>query len=1031
MAEEVRDMETVQLGAEADNPQPAESPLDRPVARFWHGITLEQGVYLLLIGLAIVTRFWNLGARAMSHDESLHTLFSWKLYAGEGYVHDPMMHGPFKFHANALIYFLFGVSDYTSRIVPALFGVALVGLPYYFRRYLGRAGALVAAVLILISPSLLYYSRYIRDDIYMVTWAVLLALVLFEYLRTRRQKWLLFGAIVLGLAICTMENSLIVGFVGLTFIVLALAWERLDERGQMLLQAILAAVIAVMGLAVVALHLLLATPPEGQVSLAVKLTPNLVFVALLAASALAATTLFPDGRRAFREAIAGIGWEQLRWPVLAFVIIFVLLFTTFFTNLRGLYTGSIGAVVYWLDQQDVQRGGQPWYYYIFLMPFYDLVPYFVGISAVVYYVVRGARRRLSGAGDAGEGYWLAYLVYWSCTTFVIYSWAGEKMPWLVVHPVTPLLFLSAMAIGRWIQGQDWRALWARGGLAIAGLVALAALAIAIAVRTPVLRGVSLAQLQSTGRWVGAVVVLGLAVYGLYRYYGKVGGRGIANAARAAGLALMAVLTFRFAYNASYVNYDYVNEFLVYAHGSPDLKVVLGQMEEISRRTAGFKQLQFAYDQDDTWPLEWYFKDWPNRVFYGNEPNKTAMEAPVILVNGDNEAKASPFLGDRYYRFTYRLVWWPIEDYKGLTPGKILDVLRDPQGLDKWLTIWFYRRYDTQFSEWPFKDEFYLYISKDLLNQMWDMGVTLALPQEAPASPYQAAWQDKAPSLSVGSAGTGDAQFASPRDVAVAANGDVYVSDSGNNRIEVFDSQGQFKFAWGAMGSGSGQFNEPWGLAIAPNGDVYVADTWNHRVQVFDAQGIYKSEFGFFVDTRNDAEASPGGFYGPRGIAIDDEGNIFVTDTGNKRVQEFAADGTFVAMFGSEGSDPGQFREPVGITRDGEGNFYVADTWNHRVQVFDAQFQYVREWAVDSWQGESLANKPYITADDLYVYATDPEGYRVLVFDKQGNIKLTFGRFGQGTGAMDLPTGLTVDQEGRLWVTDTQNGRLLRFDTPRP
>ncbi|MHB0875530.1 MAG: flippase activity-associated protein Agl23 [Anaerolineae bacterium] len=1031
MAEEVRDVETAPMAAIAESPVPSDPSLDRPVAGLLRGITLEQGLYLLLIAVAIISRFWDLGARAMSHDESLHTLFSWKLYAGEGYVHDPMMHGPFKFHANALVYFLFGVSDFTSRIVPALFGVALVGLPYCFRRYIGRAGALVASALILISPSLLYYSRYIRDDIYMVTWAVLLALTMFEFLRTRHQKWLLFGAIVVGLAIATMENALIVGFIGLTFILVALLWERLDDRGRLWMQAILAGVIALMGIAVVVLHLAFGTAAEGQVPLAAKVAPNLVFVALLAASALAASALFPSDRKSFSEAVAGIGWAQLRWPLIAFGIIFVLLFTTFFTNLKGLYTGSLGAVIYWLEQQDVQRGGQPWYYYIFLMPFYDLVPYFIGISAIGYYVYRGARRRLGEAGEAGNGYWLAYLVYWSCATFVIYSWAGEKMPWLVVHPVIPLLLLAATAIGRWLQGQDWRGWLQQSGLALCGIIAIGVLAVAIILRTPAFRGMSLAQLQDTGRWIGAAVTLLLCAFGTWTYYGRVGGRGVASAAKATALALVTVLTLRFGYMASFVNYDYVNEFLVYAHGTPDLKLVLGQMEEISRRTAGFRELQFAYDQDDTWPLEWYFKDWPNRIFYGNEPNKTAMEAPVVLVNGDNEAKAAPFLGDRYYRFKYRLVWWPIEDYKGLTPGKIFDVLRDPARLDKWLTIWFYRRYETPFSEWPFKDEFYLYISKDLLNQMWDMGVTLALPQEAPADPYQAVWQDKAPGLTLGGPGVGEGQFTNPRAVAVAGNGDVYVADSGSSRIEVFDALGQFKFAWGSAGSGLGQFQEPWGLAIAANGDVYVADTWNHRVQVFDAAGTYKTSFGFFADAHTDAQASPGGFWGPRGIVLDAEGNVYVTDTGNKRVQAFTADGEFIAAYGGEGTGAGQFSEPVGIARDEEGNFYVADAWNHRVQVFDAQFTYVSEWPVDSWQGESLVNKPYLAADNQYVYASDPEGYRILVYDKQGNIVQTFGRFGQGEGAMDLPTGLTLDEQGRLWVTDTQNSRLLRFDMPRP
>ena len=750
---------------EGDGRGGALSKLDRPLLGLV-SISLEQSIYLLLVLLAFATRFWALGARAMSHDESLHALFSWKLYAGEGYVHDPMMHGPFLFHANALMYFLFGVTDFTARIAPALFSVAMVALPYWFRPYLGRAGALVASVFLLISPMVTYYGRYIRHDTYMLTWTILLALAMFEYLRVRKPVWLLIGATVLSLAITTMENAFIVGFVGLTFIVLALVWERLSPRGRAVLQAALAGLVAVLALAVVLLHLLITPNPTGAPTLAVKLTPNLVFVALLAASALAASLTFPGGSRAFTEAVRGITWQALRLPILVFVVIFVLLFTTFFTNPKGLYTGSIGAVSYWLAQQPVQRGSQPWYYYIFLMPFYELIPYFIGIPAVGYYVYRGARRRLGGA--EGGGYWVSYLVYWACTTFVIYSWAGEKMPWLLVHPTVPLLLISAQVIGHWLQRQDWRAWLAGGGLALCGILALIGVSALILLRARPFAGMSLMQLQTTGRWIGAVVVLLLSLWGVWRYRSRLGSHGIATGIKATVLLAMVLLTVRFAWMFNYVNYDYVSEFGVYAHGSPDLKVVLRQMEEISRRTAGDKELRFSYDQANVWPLEWYFRDWPNRIFYGNEPTKTAMEVPVVLVNADNEAKAKPLLGDRYYRFEYRLVWWPMEEYKGLTPAHLIEVLRDPARLDKWLSIWFYRRYPTPFSDWPYQDRFYLYISKDVLNQMWDMGVTLAIPSEAPTDPYQQVWQDKEASVTIGGAGTADGLFTSPRGIAVAA-----------------------------------------------------------------------------------------------------------------------------------------------------------------------------------------------------------------------------------------------------------------------
>ena len=102
--------------------------LDILIFERWH-INLEVALYILLGIIAVVACFYNLGARTQSHDESLHTLYSWKLYAGDGYEHNPMMHGPFLFHINALFYFLFGVSDFTARMSAAVFGVILVLLP--------------------------------------------------------------------------------------------------------------------------------------------------------------------------------------------------------------------------------------------------------------------------------------------------------------------------------------------------------------------------------------------------------------------------------------------------------------------------------------------------------------------------------------------------------------------------------------------------------------------------------------------------------------------------------------------------------------------------------------------------------------------------------------------------------------------------------------------------------------------------------------------------------------------------------------
>src|SRR5206468_2782582 len=101
--------------------------------------------YFALMALGLALRVYQLGDRAMRHDESLHAVYSWYLYTGRGYVHDPMMHGPFQFHLNALMYFLFGDNTVTARLQPALLGTLFIGMPYFLRRELGRIGSLCAA----------------------------------------------------------------------------------------------------------------------------------------------------------------------------------------------------------------------------------------------------------------------------------------------------------------------------------------------------------------------------------------------------------------------------------------------------------------------------------------------------------------------------------------------------------------------------------------------------------------------------------------------------------------------------------------------------------------------------------------------------------------------------------------------------------------------------------------------------------------------------------------------------------------------
>jgi len=943
------------------------SILDTPLSTLF-SLNWERGLYALFLIIAILTRFWDLGSRAMSHDESLHALYSWKLYAGQGYIHNPMMHGPFLFHANALIYFLFGDSDYTARVVPALFGVVLVILPYFLRRWLGRTGALVTSALLLISPSFLYYSRYIRNDIYIAVWTMLMVIALFGYIAEHKSRYLYLGSAALSLSLCTKEVSYLTGFIGLTFILLAVVWEWVtDKREQPVLSALRS------------------------------ITP-----------------------------------QALAVSILIFAVIFVLLYTTFFTNILGLASGTVGTLAYWLAQHGVQRGGQPWYYYVFLLlPLYEFIPLLFALAGIGYYLVRLTRQQVNEGTKEPHllvALFTHFLLYWSALGLILYSWIGEKMPWLVLHPALPLTLLAGRFIGDVFESADWAEIQRRGGLILAILLVPTLLVLSVWIRLRPFQGMSLQKLGQTMRWLASLAVLAFLVMAVIHYIQRLGARRTGYVAFATLLALLGILTVRYSWLANYVHPETAEEFLVYAHSTPDVPMVMREIESLSRRLVGDKGIKVAYDDDSTWPLEWYFRDYPHRAYYGSQPSKDALDAPVVIVGPKNEGKVKPYLGDRYTRREYRLIWWPIEDYKGLTPRKFMEWLRDPVERKRIWNIVFHRRYDTPLNAWPFVHRFALYVRKDVVAQIWEYGAETVGPMPEVEDEYAKRRVQLSSVLAWGSQGAGDGQLFNPKGVAVDKAGYIYVVDSGNHRVQRFDAQGRFIAKWGSQGASPGQFQEPWGIAVDDGGHVYVADTWNHRVQKFDQDGRFLLQWGTFGDTRG--ELGQGGvFYGPRDIAIDGEGNLYVTDTGNKRVQKFSPEGEFLGQWGGGGVDAGQFQEPVGIAiSERSGDIFIADTWNRRIQRFDRDFNFIAQWPVQGWESESVVNKPYLALDSAdNIYVTDPENYRILKFNSKGELMAVWGEFGMDSRSFNLPTGIAVDGADNVYAVDSFNHRAMKFE----
>jgi len=982
--------------------QKSGSLLDLPVLRLLN-LNWEKALYIALIVVALVTRFWALGARAFSHDEGIHSHYSWLIYTGNlsAYRHDPTYHGPFLYHFTALMFLLFGDSDYTVMLGPAIFGMMVVLLPLLLRRFLGRTGTLLAVLFIVLSPSILYYSRGLRHDIFALAGTLAMVVAVFRYLEDRQNRWLYFGAVALAVAYASHELTYINTFILVSFLVLAAIWEAVrggDEAPSRL------------------------TPRNGG----------------------------RDGAsdKPVLTALRSLDLGVVARCLLLFLLITIPLFTTMFTNMLGLATGAFGSLSYWLSQHGVRRGGQPWFYYFILLLLYDFLPFLFGLVGVAYVAWRGVSGRgianveAHGRGPLPEGreqpaatgaaatrstlfgYLPVFLVYWFFAALVLYSWAGEKMPWLVIQPVLPLCLLAGWFLGPIIERTDWRALW-QGGAPLLGLLLLIIgfAFVAWSRLRPAFGGAPLTQQTQTIQWLQLLIIIALGVGAVVWLGMRLGGR---KTLQALGLAVFVVffaLTVRASWRANYLDGDKASEMIVYAQAAPDVRMVVKQLEILERRMGENPPLKVAYDDLFSWPGEWYLRNFRNKQFYGKQLGGPT-DAQVVIVGQGNEGANKAYLGN-YNRYEYRRMWWPNQDYMNLTPGSVWQHLQKPADRVGVWRIFFYRDYG---AGQPMGESFALYVRKDLAASLWT-GVAAVPP--TPPSPEEEAYtklrQRLEASRVFGTKGAGDGQLAEPKGVAVDKNGNIYVADTINHRLQKFDAGGGFLAKWGSKGDGDGQFNEPWGLAVDKDGNVYVADTWNHRIQKFAPDGKFLLKWGSFGDTRGAAGGTPSVFYGPRAIAIDKDGNILVTDTGNKRVQKFDPNGQFLAQFGGVGSLDGQFSEPVGLAVDKDGKIYVADTWNRRIQKFDATFKYLAQWPVRGWEGESVVNKPYLAVDQSgNVYATDPEQHRVLKFDSTGKLLLLWGQPGMDAASFNLPIGIAADDSGNIYVADALNNRIMRF-----
>lgn len=334
----------------------------------------DLGWLVVLLLMAAGLRLTLLDITPFHHDESIHAWFSYRLWTGHPYTYDPVYHGPFLYWTTAAMYQLFGDSDFTARLLPAVFSSGLIVLCWCLRCVMGRIGWIVAALFMTLSPTFTYYGRFLAHDNYVAFFTLASVLLGVLFIRNEEKMFLCFLGVILGCFMATKACFYLhLGiFAGFVFFVLIFDTFAPKIPRKILLQEAAALVRRNRG--------------------------GLITAAIL------------------------------------FLFTYIALYSSFFSNWQGVADGLVQTLSYWGNQQLEPRIPGPSSYYLPRLLLHEPVFYLV-VPAVIWAGIRAVRP------------FDLFLAYWTLAAFVVYSFAQEKVPWLLMHILLPMALLS----GRYVQ----------------------------------------------------------------------------------------------------------------------------------------------------------------------------------------------------------------------------------------------------------------------------------------------------------------------------------------------------------------------------------------------------------------------------------------------------------------------------------------------------------------------------------------------------------------------------------------------------
>lgn len=395
--------------------------------------------YFILGVFAFILRIYDLSSRAVHHDESLHGFFSFITSQGEYYPHNPLTHGMFLFNILSSFFWTLGDSEFILRLPFVIIGIAIVFLPLLLRKELGFLPVFIFSLLLTFSPSISYFSRFARNDIFMGFILIIFVISIFKYIKYSDNKWLYTLVSIMALGF-TIKETMYINVLGL---LIFLFFYSFNDLKNLILGKINISNInnfTRIFLIIFALSLPLAAP-----------------IVSVFQSSLGVILATPDGYPGTPPGLpVGVG-IIFSWIVsiiflsisifigyylnkklflnlfITFWLIFILMFTTFFISPQGVVTGQWQSLGYWLAQHEVARGSQPYYYYFLILITDEFLPFLIGMPLSIIYLFRG-------------DFFRKLISFWAIFSFISLSFAGEKMPWLIVNITIPFIILTSVFI---------------------------------------------------------------------------------------------------------------------------------------------------------------------------------------------------------------------------------------------------------------------------------------------------------------------------------------------------------------------------------------------------------------------------------------------------------------------------------------------------------------------------------------------------------------------------------------------------------